>query len=94
MTVTTKLRRSAENLRPSFRWLAAGAFCALTPKCLLCVAAYAGLGTAVGLGGREICGATASGPETWASWLLLAGAVVGFIGFLTKSRPRPERKSA
>ena len=37
------------------------ALLALAPKCLLCVAAYAGLGAALGLGGPELCGGSTSG---------------------------------
>ncbi len=42
------------------RWLAGAALFALAPKCLLCLTGYLGLATALGLGGRELCGATAS----------------------------------
>ncbi|MBI3884126.1 MAG: hypothetical protein HY302_00085 [Opitutae bacterium] len=37
------------------------ALLALTPKCVLCVAAYVGLGAALGLGGPELCGGSAGG---------------------------------
>jgi len=59
MIATTMLRRFAEMLSRRLRWLALGASVTLAPKCLLCVAAYAGLGAALGLGGRELCGAPA-----------------------------------
>lgn len=38
------------------RWLLPAA-CLVAPKCALCLLAYAGLGTAFGLGGPELCGA-------------------------------------
>jgi len=65
-------------------WLIPAALLALTPKCLLCVLVYAGLGAALGLGGPEICGATTGSPASWASslaWLGGAGAL-GTLGFL------------
>ena len=42
--------------RLSLRWSGGVALLALTPKCLLCAAAYLGLGAAFGLGGPELCG--------------------------------------
>ncbi|HVU18533.1 MAG TPA: hypothetical protein VHD32_16645 [Candidatus Didemnitutus sp.] len=33
----------------------------LTPKCLLCVIGYFGLGALLGIGGPEICGASSNG---------------------------------
>jgi len=55
-------------------WLIPAALLALTPKCLLCVLAYAGLGAALGLGGPEICGATSGTTGHWIVWLpVLAG---------------------
>ena len=56
------------------RLLAPVALLALAPKCLLCVAAYAGIGAALGLGGPELCGAPAG---AWAPMLLISGAVLG-----------------
>lgn len=47
------------------RWLAAIAGVALAPKCLLCLAAYAGLGAA-GFGTRELCGGR---EPVWQAWL-------------------------
>lgn len=40
-------------------------------KCIVCVVAYAGLGTVLGLRKPEICGATVGLPEFWQ--LLFAG---------------------
>lgn len=57
-TVTTMPRWPASFRHRPLAWLAAGAALVVAPKCLLCLAAYVGLATAVGLGGgREICGA-------------------------------------
>ena len=66
------------------RWLLPAALLALTPKCLVCFAAYAGLGAALGLGGPEICGASAASPGSWAPSLAWLGgaAVAGVIGVI------------
>ena len=69
--------RLAETLRHPVRWLAPAALLALAPKCLLCVAAYAGIGAALGLGAPELCGAPVGTAGTWTPWLLIAGAVLG-----------------
>ena len=81
------------------RWLLPAALLALTPKCLLCLAAYAGLGALLGLGGPEICGAPPGSPGSWASSLAwLGGATaLGAIGRLAGGRsPRsaPAGKSS
>ena len=65
------------------RWLLPAAGFALAPKCLLCLAAYAGMGAALGVkfGGPELCGASAEqagGPEVW---LAGVGAVVTGIAY-------------
>ena len=60
---------AAKRWRRSLRWGAGAALLALTPKCLLCAAAYLGLGAVLGVTGPELCGASpASGP----SWLIPA----------------------
>ncbi len=64
------------------------AFLALAPKCALCLLAYAGLGTALGLGGPEICGATNDSSGHWTVWLPALGALAGAAGFLVH-RPKP-----
>lgn len=48
--------RSVDLLRPAARRFAAALLLVAAPKCLLCLAAYAGLGTALGLGAPELCG--------------------------------------
>jgi hypothetical protein len=88
MTVTTMLRRLVEILWWPGGWLATSALVALAPKCLLCLAAYAGLGAALGLGGPEICGASSGVAESWIPWLPLSGIVLGASGFLTIRRCR------
>ena len=54
---------------------------ALAPKCVVCLAAYAGVGALCGvrLGGPELCGA-AAGPSAGSSVALaLAGAAMGVL---------------
>ncbi|MBL9185926.1 MAG: hypothetical protein JNK23_00465 [Opitutaceae bacterium] len=64
------------------RWLLPAALLAFVPKCLLCAAAYAGLGAALGLGGPELCGASSGSPASWPSSLAWAGAALGIVGLL------------
>lgn len=75
----------ASRVGRAVRWLLPTALLALTPKCLLCVAAYVGLGAALGLGGPEMCGAPAGLTPSWASSLAWLGgaAGLGVIGWLT-----------
>jgi hypothetical protein len=75
--------RRAEFSRRSVRWLGPAALLALTPKCLLCVLAYAGLGAAIGLRGPEICGAPSGAPGSWAL-ALAGGGAVGIAGWLMR----------
>jgi len=68
--------------RRAARWLWLSALLALAPKCTLCVLAYAGFGTALGLGGPELCGAPAGSSFTWTSalaWLGLSTALGAMI---------------
>jgi hypothetical protein len=67
------------------------ALLAFAPKCVLCVLAYAGIGTALGLGGPEICGGPGGSTGSWATWLLGSGAALGVIGLLAC---RPRRRSS
>jgi hypothetical protein len=82
--------RSKSLLRAA-RWILPAAALAFAPKCLLCVLAYAGLGAALGLGGREWCGAPAAGSSavgaTSLAWLGIA-SVLGMVGFLANRRHR------
>ncbi|MEO7414239.1 MAG: hypothetical protein ABIZ81_12870 [Opitutaceae bacterium] len=80
--------RCLEFSRRAFRWVWPTALLALAPKCLLCLAAYAGLGATLGLGGPEVCGGSNGGLGSWASslaWLGLAGGLGGF-GFRVNYR--------
>ena len=81
--------RSKSLLRTAL-WLLPAAL-AFAPKCLLCVLAYAGLGAALGLGGREWCGAPAAGSSavgaTSLAWLGVA-SILGMVGFLANRRHR------
>lgn len=77
--------------RRAARWLIPAALLALTPKCVLCVLAYVGLGTALGLGGPEWCGASTNSPISWTTsfaWLGAAGAFSA-IGMLASCRKKP-----
>lgn len=83
------LSRRAEYIRRAARLVLPAALLALSPKCALCLLAYAGLGTAVGLGGREWCGTPPNAPLGWATslaWLGLVGAITCFSFFLAASR--------
>jgi hypothetical protein len=64
------------------RWLLPAALLALAPKCVLCVLAWAGLGSALGLVGPELCGGSGGLFASWATalaWLGVAG-VLGATG--------------
>lgn len=84
------LPRRHEFSRRAVRWLLPAAVLALTPKCLLCVVAYVGLGAALGLGGSEICGASAGSAASWAWSLAWLGAVGGLAiyGLIASCRRR------
>ncbi|HWA26407.1 MAG TPA: hypothetical protein VG734_12175 [Lacunisphaera sp.] len=58
--------------RPA-RWLVTLALLALAPKCVVCAAAYVGLGALLAFGGPELCGATSAAPG-WPGWLAAAGS--------------------
>ncbi len=81
--------------RRAVRWILPAALLALTPKCVLCVLAYAGLGAALGVGGPEICGATNG--SSWAAplaWLAVAGGLgaLGCLANCRRVRPTPFAK--
>lgn len=67
----------AESLLRRTRWLGPTALLALAPKCVLCLAAYAGLGSALGVGGRELCGGDSRRAFTGG---LIAIALVAMLG--------------
>jgi hypothetical protein len=80
--------------RRTVRWLWPLAVLALVPKCLLCLAGYAGLGIALGLGGPEICGVEGALPSAWPLPLLqigIAGVPVaaGFLAHCRRARTAP-----
>ena len=83
-----------EFFRRAVRWLFPAAVLALTPKCLVCLLAYAGLGAALGLGGPELCGASGT-PDLWAPPLVWLGAAIGLatLGFFAGCR-RPRTAPA
>jgi hypothetical protein len=66
------------------------ALLALTPKCALCLLAYAGVGTVLGIGGPELCGSSnsATGYLILAAGLIGAAFGIGFIGRFLRSRRR------
>jgi hypothetical protein len=72
----------ADILRRPFRPLAVVVILALTPKCLVCVAAYAGIGALLGFSGPEVCGAAIGSPGPWASPLVVFGGALGIAGWI------------
>ena len=85
--------RRVEFARRAVRWLGPAAVLAAAPKCMLCVLAYAGLGTALGLGGPEICGATADASAPLPAALAGCGLAGGLILLGLQVR-RVRRRSA
>jgi len=78
--------RHIEFFRRPLRWLLPVALLALTPKCFLCLAAYAGLGAALGLGGPEICGAPSGTIHPWAWSLAFGGLTLGVLSYYARRR--------
>lgn len=79
----------ADRVHRAARWLWPAAVLAIAPKCLLCVLAYAGLATALGLGGPEICGSGgASSCIVWVS----ATCVTVYVGVILTRRIFPSRE--
>src|SRR5688572_27256852 len=96
MTSRLMSSRRTEFSHRAVRWLLPGALVALMPKCLLCVAAYAGLGIGLGASGPDICGTSGGFPGSWASslaWLGVAGGL-GTVGLLASCRVCRPRTSA
>lgn len=71
------------------RWLAPAAALALAPKCLLCLAAYLGLGAALGIAGPEFCGAASSSAASWVALILGASVVIAGVFTLWLHRRHP-----
>lgn len=88
----------AEWARRAGRWLVPLALVALAPKCLVCLAAYAGIGAALGLSlaGPELCGAAPMGfPLGAMAWLAAVGFVSAMAGRRLRSHcPKPARAEA
>lgn len=74
------------------RWLVPAAAIALAPKCLLCIVAYAGLGSALGLGSAELCGAPAASSHAWL--ILLGVSLLCSAGWLAFVRARSHDAAA
>lgn len=75
------MRRAASRVAALLRPTAALGLLALAPKCVLCLAAYAGVGAWLGIRTPEICGATGSRPAWQAAvWgLVMAVGVTGWV---------------
>ena len=87
MIVMSPRPQLADHLRRARGWLIPAALLALAPKCVLCLLAYAGLGAALGFGGREFCGATSNAPEHQAiTALMVTGIALGFVGIISHWR--------
>ncbi len=82
------LPRCVDFLHRWRRWLSGAALLALVPKCLLCLAAYAGLGAAIGLGGPELCGATDDASSAWVGVFATTGAILGIVLIAVRGRRR------
>lgn len=80
--------QSANSVRRGVRWLLPAALLALTPKCILCLLGYAGLGAAIGLGGPEFCGASPDTTGAWMSSLVLVCVVFGIVGIVAQFKRR------
>ena len=95
MSRPSKLSRRPDRIRHAARWWWPAVLLALTPKCVLCLLAYGGLGAALGVSGPEICGAL-SGSEAavaWTSvlaWFGVAGRLGawGWLGYIRRTSSR------
>jgi len=86
--IATKLKPGPPKARTMARYVLP--LLALAPKCLLCVLAYAGVGTALGLGRPEICG-VAGQDRSWAHVLPLVGALLVTALVLARRTRAPKR---
>ncbi len=77
------------------RWVFPAALLALTPKCILCLLAYVGLGAVLGIRAPELCGATSGPRDMGWLWIAVPGAAMGFAGWACVARRRrgPGRSS-
>lgn len=86
--ITTAMNLRPPKLERRRRWLAPAALLAVGPKCVLCALAYAGLGSAFGLGGPELCGPPAASAH-W-PWLpVAAGTVMLSLHLILRPRTKP-----
>jgi hypothetical protein len=71
----------AERVRGALRWFPITALCLVAPKCLLCLAAYTGVGAALGakLVVPEFCGGSTPSHDNTIAWLVLFAAVVALV---------------
>ena len=83
--------RRTERFRRAVLWLVPAAALTLTPKCLLCLLGYAGLGAALGLGGPELCGAPTSQSHDL-PWLLAASSVMSVSSAVYFRYRQPENR--
>jgi hypothetical protein len=63
----------------------------LAPKCLICLAGYVGLATALGLSGAEICGPSSGSPWSWTA-VPFAGLAGGAAIWWIRRRVRPSAR--
>lgn len=77
-------------MRHPWRAAAALALLALAPKCVVCLAAYVGLGALLGLGGPEICGA----PADWTTVLAACGVAIGLGALGLRAACRRRRRQS
>jgi hypothetical protein len=69
--------RPVEFITRARAWLVPSLLLAVAPKCILCLAAYAGIGTTLGLGGPELCG-----PPESTLWTPMVLGALGTAAFL------------
>lgn len=78
--------RIANILRRPWRALVALTLLVVAPKCVLCLAAYIGLGAALGLGGPEFCGTEPLASRTTLGIATALSALVGLTCLLMRKR--------
>ncbi len=86
--MSPRLSQPSERAGDSRGWLIPAALLALTPKCALCLLAYAGLGSLLGIGGPELCGEPNSAPGHWALLTVSGVILFGVVRILRRLRQR------
>lgn len=76
-------RQLSEHARRLRGWLVPVVLLALAPKCFLCALAYVGAGTALSLGGPEICGAD-NASRSWPIALPVLGTTLVAASLLVR----------